>query len=318
MTPKVSVVIPTFNRAGFLRAAISSVLDQTYQDFEIIVVDDASTDNTRKVVTAFNDERIRYIRHDKNTGEAGARNTGILNTDGEYIAFLDDDDEWLSEKLELQVRKFENSHAKTSLIYTGYFIFDDIEKKISGQRVPFSKGDAYHDLLKKNIIGVPSTVLLKKECIAKIGLFDSAVAYGLDYDYWIRVSRHYHFEFIAEPLVKYRIHENRLSNDIELKARGFRDLAKKYGRRIISKNRVFRDIFPELGITRCDKGDMKEGIKAFLWAVRFNPLNIRSYVYLGISIFGPGYFRRSRIMMKTLLTRLVLLISTLFQGDFHQ
>src|SRR5262245_46961170 len=101
--PKVSVIIPTHNRADFLRDAIFSVLNQTFQDFEIIVVDDASTDNTSEVIGAFNDERIRYLRHDTNKGGSAARNTGILNSQCDYIAFLDDDDQWLPEKLAKQV-----------------------------------------------------------------------------------------------------------------------------------------------------------------------------------------------------------------------
>lgn len=98
--PTVSVVIPTYNRAHLVGRAIQSVLNQTYQDFEIIVVDDGSTDNTEEVVKSFNDPRIRYIRHDQNRGGSAARNTGIKMARGEYIAFQDSDDEWLPEKLE--------------------------------------------------------------------------------------------------------------------------------------------------------------------------------------------------------------------------
>ena len=95
----VSVIIPTHNRSDFLRSAIASVLNQTYQDFELIVVDDASTDNTAEAVAEFNDERIKLLRHDTNKGGSAARNTGILASECDYIALLDDDDEWLLEKL---------------------------------------------------------------------------------------------------------------------------------------------------------------------------------------------------------------------------
>src|SRR5690348_13147078 len=99
----VSVIIPTHNRSDFLRNAITSVLNQTYQDFEIIVVDDGSTDNTSEVVANFSDERITFIRHDTNKGGSAARNTGILASKCDYIAFLDDDDEWLPDKLRKQM-----------------------------------------------------------------------------------------------------------------------------------------------------------------------------------------------------------------------
>ena len=97
--PDVSVIIPTYDRSEFLRTAIASVLAQTLQDFEIIVVDDASADDTQEVVGNLDDGRIRYIRHEINKGVAATRNTGVLNSKGKYIAFLDDDDKWFPEKL---------------------------------------------------------------------------------------------------------------------------------------------------------------------------------------------------------------------------
>src|SRR5258705_13939604 len=100
---QVSVVIPTHNRSEFLRSAIASVLGQTYQDFELIVVDDASTDSTAEVVVSFNDSRIKFIRHQTNQGGSAARNTGIRASKCDYIAFLDDDDEWSPRKLSKQV-----------------------------------------------------------------------------------------------------------------------------------------------------------------------------------------------------------------------
>src|SRR5215510_4989137 len=94
--PKVSVNIPTHNRAEFLRSAITSVLDQTFQDFEIVIIDDASQDHTQEVIASFNDKRIKVMHNQVSKGDAGARNVGIMNSNCKYIAFLDDDDEWLS------------------------------------------------------------------------------------------------------------------------------------------------------------------------------------------------------------------------------
>ena len=105
----VSVIITTYNRAHLVGKAIKSVLNQTFQDFELIVVDDGSTDNTEEVINSFNDTRIRYIRHKINKGGNAARNTGLRNSKGEYIAFLDSDDEWLPEKLERQLEVFKKS-----------------------------------------------------------------------------------------------------------------------------------------------------------------------------------------------------------------
>src|SRR5262247_210211 len=106
--PKVSVIIPTHNRAEFLRSAIISVLNQTFQDFEIIIIDDASKDHTREVIANFKDTRIEVIHNQISKGAAGARNIGLMNTGCEYVAFLDDDDEWLPEKLKMQICLLDN------------------------------------------------------------------------------------------------------------------------------------------------------------------------------------------------------------------
>src|SRR5215831_17207605 len=127
---KVSVIIPTYNRAGFLRTAIISVLNQTFQDFEIIVVDDASTDNTPEVVTHFGDKRIKYIHNDINKGDAGTRNVGVVNSNCTYIAFLDDDDEWLPNKLQMQIDMLEDALIDIAGIYTNILEIDKVSGKI--------------------------------------------------------------------------------------------------------------------------------------------------------------------------------------------
>lgn len=116
--PTVSVILPTYNRAHLLERAIQSVLDQTYPDFEIIVVDDASIDNTVNIIKGIINERIRYIRHEKNKGAAAARNTGIKLAKGKYIAFQDSDDEWLRDKLEKQIKIFETVSPEVGVVYT--------------------------------------------------------------------------------------------------------------------------------------------------------------------------------------------------------
>ena len=121
--PTVSIIIPTYNRSRLIARAVKNVLNQTYQDFELIIVDDGSTDGTREVVAGFSDERIRYVQHDKNRGEAAARNTGIKVARGEYIASHDSDDEWLHEKLAKQIRAFENCSPEIGVVYTALSAF---------------------------------------------------------------------------------------------------------------------------------------------------------------------------------------------------
>src|SRR5262245_7479203 len=118
--PKVSVIVPTRDRAEYLRVAITSVLSQTFQDFELIVVDDASAENNFEVISSFHDDRIKFIRHETRKGGSAARNTGIINSSCDYIAFLDDDDEWFPDKIAKQIHLLHSSPPDVGCIYTGY------------------------------------------------------------------------------------------------------------------------------------------------------------------------------------------------------
>ncbi|TAK34595.1 MAG: glycosyltransferase family 2 protein, partial [Saprospiraceae bacterium] len=121
-TPAVSVIIPTYNRAKTIERAIDSVLNQTFSDLELIVVDDCSTDFTVDVIKQYTDERLIYIRHENNRGEGGARNTGIRNSRAKYIAFLDSDDEWFPNKLEKQMPVIQESDSKVGIVYSHYIM----------------------------------------------------------------------------------------------------------------------------------------------------------------------------------------------------
>src|SRR5262245_35235747 len=173
--PKVSVIIPTHNRAHFLRGAIFSVLNQTFQDFEIIIVDDASNDTTSQVVGSFDDKRLRYVRHETNKGGSAARNTGILASKSEYIAFLDDDDEWLPEKLAKQMDVLIGSPPEVGCVYTGYIWVDRVSSRVLSQYSPTKRGNLFHDLLASNCVGGTSSILLKRDCLRKVGLFDESL-----------------------------------------------------------------------------------------------------------------------------------------------
>src|SRR2546426_4401729 len=152
--PKVSVIIPTHNRAEFLRSAITSVLNQTFQDFEIIIIDDVSKDHTREVIANFNDARIKVIYNQVSKGAAGARNIAIMNSNCEYIAFLDDDDEWLPEKLKIQTCLLDNSPPEVGGVCTGCFIIEEV-----GGRVLSMVNPEMIDLSKGNSIATSSILL---------------------------------------------------------------------------------------------------------------------------------------------------------------
>jgi len=205
--PAVSTIIPTYNRAEFLRMAITSVLNQTFQDFEIIVVDDASEDHTHEIIDNFGDRRIKYIRHEVNKGVTAARNTGVLSSSGNYIAFLDDDDEWLPRKLQMQVVLLEDSSSTVGGVYTSHVKIDRATGKILDRVVAQKRGNIGNDLLKDYcLIGTASTILLRKQCFDRVGLFDESIEFGEEYELLIRVAKEFDFECIQECLVKYYVH----------------------------------------------------------------------------------------------------------------
>ena len=290
--PKVSVVIITYNRAEFLRSAISSVLSQTFQDFELIVVDDASKDNTAGVVQAFNNKRIRYIRHETNKREAGARNTGVRNAEGEYIAFLDDDDEWLPEKLQKQVELLDKSPAAVGGIYTGFIKIDRPTGKALEQIIPTKRGDIFRDMLVQNYVGTPSTVLLRKMCFEKVGLFDEGIAFGPDYDMWFRIAKEFEFDYVKESLVNYFVHDNKLSANYKLIIEGMETINRKYDRIFTRDKKNYSDRYHRIGVFYCYTGKIGKGRKALVAAIKLYPFDIRYYFRLFLSLFGAENFKR--------------------------
>jgi glycosyltransferase involved in cell wall biosynthesis len=290
--PKVSVIIPTYNRAEQLKLAIGSVLSQSFQDFEIIVVDDASRDNTPEVVAGFKNDRIRHIRHGTNKKISASRNTGILNSRGKYIAFLDDDDAWLPEKLEPQVRLLEDSPATTGAVYSGFYKIDKSSGNTLGKITPTKRGDIFQDLLTGNWIAT-STVLLRKECFQKVGLFDESMVFGEDYDMWIRISQEFHFDYIGNPLAYYHFHDNNCSNNYELVIRGMESNNRKYEKFFVLRKKFYSDRYHSLGMFYCFIGNVRKGREAFLKAIRLYPFDVRYYFRLSTCLLGAEKFRKT-------------------------
>ncbi|MBL7129821.1 MAG: glycosyltransferase [Candidatus Omnitrophica bacterium] len=207
--PKVSVVIPAYNCERFISTAIESVLNQSYKDYEIIIVDDGSTDKTAEVIKQYS-ENIIYI-YQSNGGPSKARNTGVFNARGQYIAFLDQDDAWLPDKLKMQVSLLEEN-KDVRLAYTDTYILDDksfanhnAQNKRSFQiRCPH-RGEVLQDLFLDNFIST-SSVMVYKECFKKVGMFDLFLPPIADYDRWLRIAALYKVDYIDKPLVKFRDH----------------------------------------------------------------------------------------------------------------
>jgi glycosyltransferase involved in cell wall biosynthesis len=210
--PQVSVVIPAYNQAKYLESAIQSALSQTYQDFEVIVVDDGSTDNTPMVAGKFGNH-IQYIRQE-NRGLGGARNTGIRKAQGNYIALLDSDDQWLPDFLEKLIASAKQK-PEAGVFYCQAQGMDSdgnaLPQLFGGSRLP--PGDIYQTLLRANFL-IPSTILIRSSIILKAGLFDQSLRSCEDWDLWLRILRNDPgciFVGVSECLVRYRLHGKSLS-----------------------------------------------------------------------------------------------------------
>jgi glycosyltransferase involved in cell wall biosynthesis len=283
-TPGVSVVIPTHNRAEFLRRAIGTVLQQTFQDFELIVVDDASRDHTQEVVASFPDERIRRIRHDHAKGGAAARNAGIRAARADWIAFLDDDDEWFPEKLAKQMEVVRGA-PDVGCVYTGYAVVERATGKITGHIVPTRRGDLSEMLLVENCLGGTSSVLVRRDCLEKAGLFDERLPSFQDYDLWIRLSRHCRFDYLQEPLLTYYVHGGNIWGNLDALREGVGMMVEKHGRSPALR-KYLSDKYLFLGIRYDYASQPARARESYLKAIRLYPLEIRSYLNLGLSLLG--------------------------------
>jgi glycosyltransferase involved in cell wall biosynthesis len=199
--PKVSIVIPTYNRAHTLERSIRSVISQSFTDFELIIVDDGSPDGTREVICGFEDSRIRYIPNGFNGGPGSARNRGIASARGQYVAFQDSDDEWCPGKLQKQVDVMESADTRIGIVYTGFLRFEKNRVQyIPSRSISKREGDLYTQLFHGNFI-TSQTVLVRRECFDYCGMFDESLLALEDWDLWIRIARSYRFILIDEPLV---------------------------------------------------------------------------------------------------------------------
>ncbi len=209
---KVSIVIPTHDRPQLLRRAVTSVLAQTFQDFELIVVQNGEKENAKSFVRELAEQGhpIRYV-HERKSGGANARNVGIKEATGQYIAFLDDDDEWLSNKLEKQVEILDQN-PETGLVTCRGWAVD--RRGSIRQEVPanFSGNPTLFDLIiQGNVIYSLSTILVRKVCFEQLGMFEAKYSIANDYEFYLRLARAWKIVSLEEPLYRYQLHEGNLS-----------------------------------------------------------------------------------------------------------
>ena len=301
---KVSVIIPTNNRAEFLRSAIESAVNQTFKDIEIIVADDKSKDHTLEVVKSFNDRRVKYILNNGNEGPSAARNTAILASAGEYLAFLDDDDEWLPDKLQKQVKLLDHSKPNICGVYSNRLFIEKTTGKIISDNPGTErlKGNLLNQLVIKSPIHT-STAVIRKRCLYEIGLFEETISYMEDWDLWVRLSMHWDFEYISEPLAKINIHGySHLSQNLEGQTAA-KEIILERCLHIFKRNKKsWSEIYINLGAQYCQLKKMNKGRKNIIKGIILYPFSKIAYFHLFSSLLGANNYQRMRNFYKSALT----------------
>ena len=299
---KVSVIIPAYNKAQLTVRTVQSVLNQTHPHIETIVVDDGSTDHTQQALSVF-ENRIKYV-YKENGGACSARNLGIRLAEGKYIAFLDCDDIYLPNKIELSVDCLEKN-KEVGLVHTAAYFINENDTVVGHYSHPQSRHQGWiaHRLILKNFI-CNSTILVRKECLEKTGFFDEAIFTPADWDLWIRLAEVCQVRYLNIPLTKYRIIDNYIFNRLELAAREEKIVIENffkrnpnispYFKRKIKSNLHLR--FAQCYFLKNDPLRLKE---EFIAAVLENFFNFKA-------IFLLIYYFLARKSLKGVLTKKIL------------
>ncbi len=209
MTPAVSVVVATYNYGRFLTEAVRSALEQTFDDLEVVILDDGSTDDTPALARSFRGEsRVRYVRTE-HRGVAAAKNAGAGQARAPLVAFLDADDVWLPDKLERQVPLFD-AGAELGVVFSRRLLIDEEGWPLEHEQPPLHRGRVLAEMFLNNFVCFSSAVV-RREVFERAGPFDERLTVSVDYDLWLRVARHFAFDYVDEPLVRYRVGHASLS-----------------------------------------------------------------------------------------------------------
>ena len=207
----ISVITPTYNRARFLPAAVASVLSQTFGDFELIIVDDGSEDNTPDVLKPFlADRRVRYV-YQENQGQSHARNLALKQATGDFIAFLDSDDVWARDKLEKQLAVF-RANSEVDIVHGDEATINEQGSVVSLQNMRRYSGRITRYQLADNSVSI-TTALVRRRCFDEMGGFDTSVGVADDYELWLRFSARYCYQYEPGIVASYRVMADQISSD---------------------------------------------------------------------------------------------------------
>jgi glycosyltransferase involved in cell wall biosynthesis len=291
----VSVVVPAYGRPDYLDAAVESVADQTYGPIELVVVDDCSPDPIEPIVAAAETgalDSVRVVRHEVNRGANAARNTGIEASTGEFVAFLDDDDNWRPEKVEKQVRAFERGGDDVGFVYTGQ---ENVtaDGTTTNYRVPETRGWVTRDLFRGAPLCPFSSVMVRRSVVDAAGLLDTRFPSWQDREWYLRISEECAFEVVAEPLAVRRVDSHgQISDNYEQKRdvsyplflEKHRPLARKYGKR--HEKALVAAQSRSLAHAALMTGHYRDAVRFLLRSIRYDPSQTDSYPVLAVAMGG--------------------------------
>ena len=275
--PLVTAVITTYKREPeiVLRAA-KSVLYQTYKNIELIIVNDYPegkelSNRLEKVIDNLNDKRVRYICHSKNAGACAARNTGITNGTGEYVALLDDDDEWMPEKIETMLGAFEND---TGLVYSSFYLGAPSDGKIvtRGNK----SGDIKREMFCKNLISGTSMPMIRRKCFDDCGMFDENLLSSQDYDMWMRITLKYPVVYVDSPLTVRHFSNDCITTNTSKRKQGWDYFTKKYIGYYKADPYIYNFRLNAIVNAAFMIGEFNYGFENYKKAVRVRPLSIQN------------------------------------------
>jgi glycosyltransferase involved in cell wall biosynthesis len=305
--PLVSTIIPAYNCERYVAEAVESVLSQSYQPQEVIVVDDGSTDGTRRVLESFG-SAITLI-HQKNAGEPAARNTGMRRARGEFIACLDGDDLWIPGKLELQMNYFDE-HPEVGLVYSDLTLFNEsgvVQESVNAWlNLSAPSGYIFPRLFAETLFG-SGTVIFRKACLERTGPFDERFFVGSDYEMWLRMARFFQFGYVDRPLLKYRHHAAMatrgtgriLQDGMPWEARVitrtlelFPEIRQELGESTV-RRRLARPYY-YLGCSWLDRGNHAEARRMLARALHYRPMHLHCQLRYLATFLTPAQVSRAK------------------------
>ncbi len=298
--PEVTVVISAYNAMTYLPETLDSVLKQTFSDFEVLIINDGSTDGIIEWASQIADSRIKPISQE-NQGLPGARNTGIAHAQGEYIAFLDADDLWEPTKIEKQVQCFQ-ANSNAGVVYTWTLLVDEYGKPTGRIFASHAEGNVWIHLLETDVISNGSSAMVRRDCFEVVGLFDRTLTSAEDLDMWLRLAVQYPFAVVKEPLTLYRQYSTSMSKNRQRMFQNLQTVIEKAfnaapAEMLYLRNRAYASITLNQAWWSVGEGDYKT---ARAWQqqaishhrqVRFSDRCVRlSFAIALIRWFGPqGY-----------------------------